>query len=290
MSPSPHTPSRASVSVASRAIWRIRLTRELPRYLLQGLALAGLCASVRFAIAPPRPVIARAATPGTTLVDRAAEGFASLFARRYLAWDSRDPEAHRLALAPFVGASMEAEAGLQLPENGEQQVLWTQVVQAREVSLGKHVYTVAAQTDTAGLLYLTVGVVRTADGALALAGYPAFVGAPSSTGAAAPRRLREVEDPTLQTVVTRALRNYLDGAESELAADLAPNAHVSLPGVALTLQSLESLDWSPNARSVLATVHARDERGAQYTLAYELEVRSSAGRWEIAAIQMDPDT
>jgi len=271
-------------------MWRMRLAHELPRYLLQGLALAGLLASARFAIAPPRPVIARASTPGPALIDRAAEGFAALFARRYLTWDSRDPEAHRLALAPFLSASMEAEAGLQPPESGEQQVQWTQVVQVREAAPDEHVYTVAAQTDTAGLLYLTVGVLRESGGALALAGYPAFVGAPVSTGAATLGHLREVEDPTLQTVVTRALRNYLDRAESELAADLAANAHVSLPGVALALQSLESLDWSPDGLSVLATVRARDERGAQYTLAYELGVRLSAGRWEISAIQMNPDT
>jgi hypothetical protein len=282
--------SLATVTVKPRAMWRIRLARELPRYLLQGLALAGLLASARFAILPPRPVIARASTPGAAFVDRAAEGFAALFARCYLTWDSRDPEARRLALAPFVGSSMEDEAGLQVPESGAQQVQWTQIVQAREAAPGKHVYTVAVQTDTAGLLYLTVGVMREAGGALALAGYPALVGAPASTGAAMPEHLREVENPALQTVVTRALRNYLDRAESELAADLATDAHVSPPGMALALQSLESLDWSSDGRSVLATVRARDEHGAEYTLAYELDVLSSAGRWEISAIQMNPDT
>jgi hypothetical protein len=280
----------ATVTLTPRSMWRIRLARELPRYLLQGLALAGLLASARFAIAPPRPVIARASTPSSALVDRAAEGFASLFARRYLTWDSRDPEAHRLALAQYLSSSMEAEAGLQPPTSGEQRVQWTQVVQARAATPGEHVYTVAVQTDAGGLLYLTVGVVREADGSLALAGYPAFVGAPASTGAASPGHLREVEDSALETVVTRTLRNYLGRAESELAADLAPGAHVSLPGVTLALQSLSSLDWSPDGRSVLAIVRARDERGAQYTLAYELDVLSSAGRWEVTAIQMNPDT
>ena len=285
----PRIASPATVTVTPRAIWRIRLKRELPRYLIQGLALAGLCASARFAIAPPHPVIAQTPARNPAPIDRAAEGFAALFARRYLTWDSRDLEAHRLALASFVGGSIEAEAGLQPPDSGEEQVLWTQVVQAREATSGEHIYTVATQTDTAGLLYLAVAVRRGADGALALAGYPALVGAPASTGPIAHAHLREVEDPTLQTVVTRALRNYLDRAESELAADLAVNAHVSLPTVALALQSLDSLDWSSAGRSVLATVRARDERGAQYTLAYELDVLSSAGRWEISSIQMNPD-
>ncbi len=199
-------------------MWRIRLARELTRYLLQTLAVVGLFASARFAIAPPRPVLARGSTSGSAASDRAAEGFATLFARAYLDWDSRDPEAHRLALAAFVGSSwMEPEAGLQPPESGEQQVQWTQVVQARVLASGERLYTVAAQTDTAGLLYMSIGVVREVDGALALAGYPAFVGAPTftTTTTTTSAHLREVEEPALATAVTRALRNYLARAESE---------------------------------------------------------------------------
>jgi hypothetical protein len=283
-------PPNVTVTVTPRPLWRIRVGRELPRYLLQALAVAGLLASARFAIAPPRPVIQRVSAPSALLPDLGAEGFVSLFARRYLTWDSRDLEAHSLALAPFAGSWMEADGGLQPPAGGEQKVQWTEVVQARATAPGEHVYTVAAQTDSAGLLYLSVSVVRGTDGKLALAGYPAFIGAPASTQAESPSRLREVEEPALQTVITRALRNYLARAESELAADLTASAHVSLPGLTLALQSVHSLDWSPDGRSVLAVVQAQDERGTQYTLGYELDVVSDAGRWEISAIQMDPDT
>jgi hypothetical protein len=282
--------SQTLLSVTPRPMWRIRLGRELPRYLLQALAVMGLLASARFAIAPPRAVPIRAATSGSASTDRAAEGFATLFARSYLSWDSRDPEAHRLALAPFLSSWMEAEAGSQPPESGEQQVQWAQVVQARELASGEQLYTVAAQTDTGGLLYLSVGVVHASGGALALAGYPAFVGAPAATGAALPAHLREVEEPALATVVNRALRNYLARAESELDADLAPGARVSLPGQTLTLESLDSLGWSLYGHALLATLRARDERGAQYTLAYELGVLQSAGRWEISTIQTNPDS
>jgi hypothetical protein len=286
MPTSPHP----SVTVTPRPMWQIRLARELPRYLFQAMAIVGLLASARFAIAPPRAVTARSSPSSSALVDRAAEGFAALFARRYLSWDSRDPEAHRLALAPYLSSSMEAEAGLQPPERGEQQVQWTQVVQSRSLSAREHVYTIAVQTDSGGLLYLTVSVVREGDGSLALGGYPAFVGAPASTVAEPPKQLREVEDAALTTVVTRAMRNYLARAESELDADLSVGAHVSLPLAPLVLQTLDSLEWSFEGRSVLAVVRARDERGAQYTLSYELDVISSAGRWEVSAIQMNPDT
>jgi Conjugative transposon protein TcpC len=282
---------RASVTVDTKPLWRIRLTRELPRMLLLGASLAGLLASARFAIAPPRPVALAHARPVAPPQDLAAEGFAQLFARRYLTWEADDPEAHQRSLAPFVGTGMEPGAGLQPPSGGEEQVQWTEVVQERTAAPGEHVYTVAAQTDTAGLVYLTVDVQRAADGALKLAGYPAFVGAPASDPGSPDSRLREVAEPALRTVVERALRNYLADSEADLAADLTSAARVSLPAQALSLEAVQRLDWSPEGGDALsATVQARDARGARYTLAYELDVVQAAGRWEVAAIQINPDT
>jgi hypothetical protein len=110
------------------------------------------------------------------------------------------------------------------------------------------------------------------------------------TGAAAAEdeHLREVSDSALATVATRALRNYLASSTSELAADLTARARVSLPGMSLSLQTVQRLDWLPDGRSLLAVVQAQDARAARYTLAYELDVTADAGRWEISAIQMDP--
>jgi Conjugative transposon protein TcpC len=281
-----------AVTVTTKPLWRIRLARELPRVLLLGVSFAGLMASARYAIAPPRPMAparARAAAPAQ---DLAAEGFAQLFARRYLTWEANDPEAHQRALAPYIGASMEPGAGLQPPSDGEEQVQWTEVVQERTAAPAElRVYTVAAQTDTAGLVYLTVSVARARSGALELAGYPAFVGAPTARPPAASGRLREASDPALRTVVERALRNYLADAGAELAADLTSTARVSLPTQALSLEAVQRLDWSPEGgEAVSATVQAQDARGARYTFAYELDVAQTAGRWEVAAIQMDPNT
>jgi hypothetical protein len=36
-------------------------------------------------------------------------------------------------------------------------------------------------------------------------------------------------------------------------------------------------------------VQAQDARGARYTLAYELDVARVQGRWEVSAIQTNPD-
>lgn len=281
--------ARAAVTITNRPLWLIRLARELPRYLLCALSLAGLAASARFAIAPPTSGPAAAAVPAPLPPDQAAEAYAALFARRYLTWNAAEPQASVRALEPFLGSGMETAAGLELPASGEQRVEWVEVVGAREPTPGEHVYTIATQTSGAGVLYLTVPVARTADGALALAGYPAFVGAPAAEAAHVPAHLREVNDPTLATVVARALRNYLAASSSELASDLASGARVSLPGQPLTLESVQRLDWAQEGSAVLATVQAQDERAVRYTLAYELDVLRAQGRWEVSAVQTEPD-
>jgi Conjugative transposon protein TcpC len=280
---------RSTVTITSRALWRIRLARELPRYLLCAMALAGLAASVRFVIAPVEGGAAATAVYQAAPPDLAAEAYAALFVRRYLTWNAAEPQAALHALEPFLGPALEPDAGLVLPPSGEQHVEWAEVVQAREPQPAEHVYTVAAETDDSGLLYLTVPVWRTAGGTLALGGYPAFVGAPAAGPAEAPAHLREVAEPALATVVQRVLHNYLAESSSELEADLTDSARVSLPDQPLSLVSMQHLDWAPGEGAVLATVQAEDRRGVQYTLAYELDVVREQGRWEVSAVQVDPD-
>ncbi len=280
-----------AVTVTTKPLWRIRLAHELPRMLLLGVSFAGLAASARYAIAPPRPATPARAPAAAPSRDLAAEGFAQLFARRYLTWEADDPEARQRALAAYVGAGMEPGVGLQPPSVGEEQVQWTEIVQERAAAPAVRVYTVAAQTDTAGLVYLAVSVARSRSGALGLAGYPAFVGAPASGPATPGGRSREVSDPALQTVVERALRNYLADSSAELAADLTSAARVSLPAQALSLEDVQHLVWSSEGgEAVSATVLAQDAHGARYTLTYALDIARVAGRWEVAAIQMDPYT
>jgi hypothetical protein len=283
----PRSNAATSVTVTARPLWRLRLRREYPRHLLHALALFGLLASARFAIDPPATPPARPVASASAGEDRAAEGFAAVFARRYLTWDAAHPEAHVQALAPYLGAEMEAEGGFQPPLHGSQRVLWTQVVQAEGQPAGGR-FTVAAQTDSSGLLYLSVAVVRRAGGALALGGYPAFVGPPPTAPPPPPSHGSEIQGGALSTVVARALRNYLSGDSSELAADLAPGAATPPPAVALALESVDSLDWERPGRALLALVHARDRAGGRYALAYRLAVSAVEGRWEIAAIEQGP--
>jgi Conjugative transposon protein TcpC len=274
--------------MATRPLWVIRLSREMPRYLLGMAALAGLAASARFAIAPPRAAPLRVIAPASAGADRAAEGYAVLFVRRYLTWNASAPQQATQGLGSYGSSTDEAGAPFVAPPTGEQRVEWAEVVQARERARGEHVYTVAAQTDSAGLLYLSVGVARAPAGTLSVSGYPGFVGAPAAAPAPPAPHLREVSDGALLTVATRALRNYLAGSSGELAADLAGGARVSPPGLGLTLEALQRLEWAPDGRSVRAVLQAQDGRGAQYTLGYELDVVRDQGRWEVSAVQMDP--
>jgi hypothetical protein len=270
----------------TRSILHMRLGYRLTRLLLHTAAVAGLIASVRFALAPPRPATPARQEAGRS-ADIAAEGFAAMFARAYLSWQANDPEAHREALEPFTGSALASEAGMQLPLRGSQQVLFEQVVQEREAQPGLHVCSIAVQTSPGGLVYLTVSVLRRPGGSLALAGYPAFVGAPE-IAAADPVLLTgaEIEDPQLRTMVARALRNYLAPAPGELAADLAPGATVSPPEQGLSLEALQSLSWEAGAHlAVVAQVVAARADGTRYTLDYEIGLAEASGRWEITAIQ-----
>jgi hypothetical protein len=269
---------------------RLRLSASLTRWVVYAAATVGLLASARFAIAPPRPT----AAPPLVLErrDLAAEGFAAQLARSYLAFDGDRPDVHRAQLMSFVGDQLDPDLGLRAPPGRVQRVRWTEVVQSRPGDDGSRVYTVAAQTDRAGLLYLSVDVARGRDDALRLDGYPALVGAPASGPAIAPAdgSLREVTDSRLRATCVRALRNYLARAGDNLDADLTADANVALPGLRLTLNRLIGLQWAPDRTSAVASLEASDRDGVAYTLRYELDVRRVEDRWEIAAIQTDPTT
>ncbi len=280
--------SRA-VTLVPTSLWRVRLAAGVPRFLLCFAAGMGLLASARFAIAPPRESAPRPRRPDAPIADRAAEGYAVLFARRYLSWDAANPQPSEGALTAMGGAAMSSNAGLSLPAEGAQAVEWAEVVQDREPEPGSHVYTVAAQVQGRGVACLAVGVSRDADGRIALSGYPAFVGAPARDEARVAQSGSSVNEAALAVVVSRALRNYLAGSIEDLDADLSPGARVAVPSWPLALDAIQRLAWSRDRRSVEATIQAHDSHAARYTLDYELDVADADGRWEVSAIEMDPD-
>lgn len=277
-------PTRTTV-----AMWRLCADLSLTRWLVSAAALLGILATARLTIAPPSPHVSRQAPAAVT--DLAAEGFAEQFTRTLLTYDAGHADTRERTLAAFAGAGMDPDAGLQPPATGAQRVGWTRVVQQRDVSSAEHVYTVAVQTDRSGLLHLAVDVRRDGRGTLRLGGYPALVGAPVSAPVTRDpdAGLRDVNDPALEEVVARALRNYLAGASDQLVADLAPGARVATPGLRVHMTGLADLKWSANAGWVIATASGQGRTGERWTLRYELEVQRTAGRWEIGAIEIRPD-
>ena len=278
-------PPTARVAVTTRSLWMLRLRAEALRYLVCLAALLGLLASARMLVSPPVAVVRNQAVsqPAETL-DRGAEAFATSFVRSYLTWSAEDPSTGERTLARYYGSGFEPDGGLELPASGAQRVQWAEVVQMRPASNGGHVYTVAAQTSTAGVLYLSIGVERASSGTLSLTGYPAFVSVPTYGPASEPVAGHTVADPALLTVVQRALRNYLAGAVADLEADLARDARVSTPATPLSLETMQRPYWTGSG-TVLAVVQARDARDVQYTLAYQLGVTRTQDRWEITEVQ-----
>lgn len=282
-------PPAARVRLDTRPLWLLRLAASLTRWVLYATAVVGISATVRFAVAPPRAPAAHVAPVAAQ--DRGAEAFAVLFARRYLTWSAASPAAHAAGLAAFLSAATDPDIGLGQPSHGSERVTWADVVQARAVADGEHVYTVALDTGVPTLTYLSVDVVRALDGALRLGRYPAFVGPPLMSPATTlgGGGVGDVSDAALSAVIGRALRNYLAGSRANLAADLAPGAAVSTPTDALVLDQIDLLRVERDG-NVLATLVAHASNGTSFTLTYELDVVRTAGRWLITAIQIDPRT
>src|SRR3954447_1328425 len=118
------TPAAPRVDIRTHPMWRIRLVRELPRYLALGLAGFGVLASARFAIAPPHPSAGAPPAQSSLPADPAAQAYAALFARRYLTWEAAEPLRDERELEPFVGSRLDLAAGFVPPHRGAQHVDW----------------------------------------------------------------------------------------------------------------------------------------------------------------------
>ena len=248
-----------------------RLRAAAPRYLataaLGVLVLVGLRALL-WPAQPPPPA------PPPATADAPSEDFALRFARAYLTYDAARPALRARALAPFLPASIDREAGF-FAASGSQRVLWAEVASDQPALIGGRVITVAAQLSTQPApAYLAVTVRHPAGRPLQLLGYPSFVGAPSVSATAGPAPGETVSDPAVAEVAKRVIRNYLARSAENLRADLIAGAAVTLPTVALALQGVDQLTWvgHPGSGAVLITVAAADSRGATYTLAYELGI------------------
>jgi hypothetical protein len=274
------------IATSRRSLRRLRLAAGVLRWTLLTLALAGLAASARFLVAPPRPIVRTVAGDHE---DHAVQAAAVAFARAYLELDGQRPDGERASLAAITGEDGAAQIAPDVPPLVRQRVRWADVVADRVVG-GAHTVVVAADTDRRGLVHIAVTVARGGGGALRILGAPALVGGPLLDDAdpEPDGRRSEVADPALTEVCRRALENYLAGNARNLAADLSATARVSLPDLALRLERMRDLRWTVDGRSVVAAVEARDGDGVRYRLRYAIDVVRVEDRWEIAALATDP--
>jgi len=264
---------RSAPAILGRGLGGVRVARlraAAPRYLVSVAALLLVVVGLRTLLASP-PVPSVAVAPRGA--DAPSQDFALQFARAYLTFDARWPSLRTRALAPFLAGRLDADAGVSV-SRGSQEVDWAEVASDQPALTGGRVITVAAQVSTQRLpVYLAVTVVHDRGG-LALAGYPAFVGAPT-LAAEVPEQARPVaDDPAVTSVVERVISNYLAGSVPNLEADLASDAEVTLPTVAVRVRSVDRIEWLGDVGSgaVLTTVTAIGRDGATYTLAYELGI------------------
>lgn len=271
-------------SSAGPSLRMLRLRARAPRTFLAVLVVVLCVAGVR-SILSPRPTGARTVATGSGY-DLGAGAFAQSFTEAYLTWGGEVSESQRrLALKPFLAEGIETNGGLAPAAKTNESVRATQV--AEESSAGAIIDVLVVAETTNGTQYVSVPVARGGRGLLTVVSYPALVGPPATDTARTVPAPQPVDDQALETVVSRALGNYLAGHTANLRADLTPSAIVSLPNQALELREIGSVTWLVPNHTVNAQVEVKEEQGTRLTLTYQVGV-TRHDRWYVSSIQFDP--
>ncbi len=266
-----------------RSLRALRLRARLPRLL--GAAAVGLFALAGVKALFTEPGVASTQARPSVAGNPSVEAFAEGFARAYLTWRPGRAEEREARLRPYLARDLDPDAGLSPVPKASGYVDWTAVAARRRRGTTTVVTVVA---DLGGRrTYLSVPVRHDRRGFLVVRSYPALVGGPPADLSPAPPSEPEVEDGRLRAVAERVVTNYLAGERQNLAADLAPDAVVSLPAERLKVSSVDSVVWAAPGRRVSVQVRARGGDGAGWTLRYELAVVRRE-RWYVRAIGNDP--
>ena len=244
------------------------------------LAIAGVRAIVSRPNSTVRVVNSRAGG-----YDLGAGAIAESFTAVYLSWGGAGQKTREAQLKSYLPGGADSDAGLQPAAGPEQTVSSTHV--ASETTRPDETDVLVMASTSAGTQYLSVPVGRDRHGFLYLAGYPALVGAPATNPGATLPNYPQVTDPSVQSVVRRALGNYLSGQGQNLTADLTPDAVVSMSAQQLTLQSVDRMVWTVPGRTVAAQVQTTDHGGDRLTFTYQIGV-VRRDRWYVQTIQFDP--
>ncbi len=270
--------------VEVRSLRALRLRARLPRALAVGavslFALAGAKALLT------NPGAASTQVRPTLASDPSVDAFAEAFTRAYLTWAPGRSEQREARLKPFLARDLDPDAGLSPPARTTREVDWAAVADRHRTGSTTAV-TVVAELD-GKRAYLSVPVHEGRRGFLVVRSYPALVGGPATDTSAGQPTEAEVENAQLRAVAERVVGNFLAGGRENLAADLAPDAVVSVPAERLEVSSIDSVTWAAPGRRVAVQLRAKDGDGAGWTLRYELEVVRRE-RWYVRAIEDDPN-
>ena len=268
--------------------------KRLGRAVLWMLVVVLLLRGTASVLEPRRPAPA-VQEPRTTSVpwpDDDARAFAADFARAYLTYSPKDPDASARAVrsfaAPGLGDSIAPEYDGEAPR---QAVASVTVARIARLDARHALVTVAvAVEDATEMRYLTVPVARDAAGGLVVSDLPSFAAAPAraSVEDAVTDPLPVSERPAIEPVVSRFLRAYLAGDASGLEYLVPAGVRIAAPSLRHQLVDVVDLALaapvSGRERLVLASVRARDAAtGAVFSLRYQLRlVRQD--RWYVAAV------
>lgn len=273
-----------------RSLRRLRVQANLPRYAVYAIAVAAV---VHYALGSLKPAPAPRMVQRAPSVDLAAEAFALDFTRAYLTYQGADPQQHEAALARYVGSGggpLDQDAGLEPPATGSDRVRFAEVLGDLPQNASRQI-TVEADTTALGTVYLSLTLTSAASGALELVGLPALVGPPAIAAAVSDSSDdgKQISDPAVTSVVSRALSNYLKGDASDLQPDLAPGAEVRVPAAGLGSIQVEQINWASPGHSVGVDVQASDA-GATLTLHYTVSLTRQGpaeDRWFVSGIDSE---
>jgi Conjugative transposon protein TcpC len=237
----------------------------------------------------PAAAVSSARPPAPAWPDDGARAFAADFARAYLSFSPKDPEASADAVRAFVAPELASSV---VPEYGEdarrRTVGAVSVARVARVD-DRHALITVAASATGGTRYVTVPVARDGGGGLVVSDLPSLTAPPvrASVPAASLESVSSSERGAIEDVTSRFLRAYLAGDAGGLNYLTPAGVRIAALGSEHKLIDVVSLALLAPAkgrtRQVLATARVRDAAGASYALRYRLDVVRE-DRWLVAAV------
>jgi hypothetical protein len=262
-----------------------RLGRVVLWLLVVVLLLRGLASL--FSTDTPAPTAARpAATVAAVWPDDEARAFAADFARAYLSYSPKQPQALGRFVTPELVSSIAPEY---VDGEARQSVGAVSVARTAKLDASHALVTVAAAVNNE-TRYLAVPVARDSRGGVVVSDLPSLVAPPAHGVVDAPELepLASSERAGIEDVLQRFMSAYLAGDSRALVYLVPAGARVGALGQKYELLGVTSVALAAPARGssreVWATVRARDvESRAVYGLRYRLKLVQE-DRWYVAAV------